>query len=993
MGKVDIIQSSFAVGEIGPSLYGRSDLNAWWGNAVEICKNFIPRPYGSALSAPGTTYVATVSDSTLNTRLIKFVFNRTDSYILEMGDLYMRFFTNRGQIGSASGTEDLSAHSGSLTAHWKLNDDAANTTVDDATTSHDGTSSTNTNNLAATGVVGGAFNFNTTDYFSVADSDDFTRTASTQPMTILAWVYYGNNGNSQTIISKWSPPNGREYRLFVSSTDILKFNLFDDSAGQQATWSTDDPLPTGWNFIAVTFAGDGTNSNDAKIYVNGAIADVSTSISGTFVAMENTAAPIKVGARGVTDGGTDLWANRIDNVAFIQDELTSTEIAALYTTTAYQIATVYTESELNKIQTAQINDVIYMAHVNHPPQQLTRVASSEWTIANFAFVGGPFLDENTDDSITITASATTGTVNITVSPTNSNLFTVSASTLGHVNSYWMIGGLAQTNATTGLEEFGYVKITDVINTYTATATVIKNLKVSTATAVWAEGAWSAVRGYPSAVTLHDNRLCFAGTTAEPQKVWASKVFEYENFALGTQADDDAMNLALASTESNEIQWLESSRSLIAGTYNGVFPISSPEGTVLTPDNVQARDNVGFGCSDIEPMHLGSYVYFIQRFKKRLRELFYLWENDTYKATDSTIRAPHIFGDGAVEGDVAEVPDPVMSFVVTDGTIANFVREPDQEQFAWSSRTTDGTFTSIAIIPSQAADYDEAWVIAERWINGVQKKYVEYINSPEVPVRQDLCQYLDSALCYSAYGSTATSSVTLTLTATDGTMTMSASTAYFAAGDVNDRIRAINTVDGTVLGEAVITAHTSGTEVTASITTIFTAASYVAGDWGKSVTVLSGLDHIEDKTVGILADGQVESLTKSVSSNSITLDSDAFVVNIGLSYDQIIKTLPKEAGNARGSARGKFQRYNEVIFNVNRSTQDFQYGTGADSLDNVIQAFTPTVTTLYTGVIPSGEGGLAMRGGHNRDASIYIKNSNPLPIELLNIMGTLDSYEK
>ena len=57
------------------------------------------------------------------------------------------------------------------------------------------------------------------------------------------------------------------------------------------------------------------------------------------------------------------------------------------------------------------------------------------------------------------------------------------------------------------------------------------------------------------------------------------------------------------------------------------------------------------------------------------------------------------------------------------------------------------------------------------------------------------------------------------------------------------------------------------------------------------------------------------------------------------------------------------------------------------------AITPTVTTLYTGILPPQGGGIAMRGGYKRGAQVYIKNSNPLPIELLSIMGSLDTNDK
>jgi hypothetical protein len=81
MPKVNHIQTSFAGGEFGPALFGRTDI-AQYANACQIVENFLIRPYGPALSTPGTRYIATASHSTLQTRLIKFIFNRTDAYVI-----------------------------------------------------------------------------------------------------------------------------------------------------------------------------------------------------------------------------------------------------------------------------------------------------------------------------------------------------------------------------------------------------------------------------------------------------------------------------------------------------------------------------------------------------------------------------------------------------------------------------------------------------------------------------------------------------------------------------------------------------------------------------------------------------------------------------------------------------------------------------------------------------------------------------------------------
>lgn len=1196
--KIDTIQTSFAGGQFGASLVGRTDV-ASYANACQIVQNMVIRTAGSAISMPGTRYVATVSDSTLRTRLIPFIFNQTDAYIIEMGDMYMRFFTDRGQIVSQSGTEDLSAYTANLKAHWKMNDNVGGTgttLVLDAVGVHDGTASTVTSSLSTTAIVSTGFDLDGRYYISVADHDDFTRTVSSQPMTVMGWFYYLTNGAKQNIFSKlneyecsinssrelsfsvFSPnsnmklllncdgldgsttftdasasahtvtangnaqvdtaqsvfggasllldgtgdylsipdnadwnlgtgsftidfrvrfasstgtqtfisqyqdssnywvfkqkfatnsmaveivsggsttantshpytfstdtwyhvalvKSGSQFSVYVNGTlvqaensaeipnntgslyigsldgssDFLNGHIDEfrvikgvavwtanftppDEAYQSAipnSWTLDDTITEGWHFLGVVFKGDGTSSADCKIYLDGALSLNTFSSDPSFVLMENTSNLFRIGTTSAA--GSNIWNGKLDNLSFIHQELTANQIALLYLTSVYQISTVYSANEIFDVQFTHINDVVYLTHPNYPPQQLTRTSANEWAIVDFDFVGGPFLDENVT-ATTLTASATTGTVNITVTPTNVSIFTLSTSTLGHHNVYFAIGGLAQTNTTTGLQETGYVQITHVINSYTATATVIKNLKVSTATALWSEGAWSAVRGYPSCVGIHEKRLWFARTTTEPQKTWASKIFEFDNFALDTQADDDALNLELYYDESDEIQWLIPSRSLIAGTFGGAFPINSGTADTITPDTVQAKEQVGFGAGSVLPKILGSFVYYIQRFGKKLREMFYFWENDSYKALDATILSHDILGDGALDMDVVKESEPLICCVRTDGTLAILTREVDQKVQAWSKHTTNGTYTSIAVIPSQSRDYDEAWVIVERWVNGNQRKYVEFFEDIKIPNQQYDCLYLHSALTYNAYESSSSSSVSVSLSASSGSVTLTSSSAYFLGSHVGRRIRAINTA-GDTIGQGQITATASTTSITLSITTTFNSLSYQGGLWGLSVASISGLDHLEAKTIGILADGLTESLTRTVASGSVTLGSNYFIIHAGLSYDQILFTLPPQVQGPRGNVHGQIQRFSEIGFKVNRSTQNFKYGPDEDNLDDVNLVITPTVTSLYTGYLPSAEGGIAMRGGYTRGAQIYIKNSQPLPLEILNITGTLETNEK
>lgn len=93
------IQTNLTAGELSPRMALRVDF-AKYGNGVETLENYIVLPQGGVTRAPGTRYVAEVKDSTKSTRLIPFEFSTTQAYMLEFGDLYIRFYRGGGRIGS-----------------------------------------------------------------------------------------------------------------------------------------------------------------------------------------------------------------------------------------------------------------------------------------------------------------------------------------------------------------------------------------------------------------------------------------------------------------------------------------------------------------------------------------------------------------------------------------------------------------------------------------------------------------------------------------------------------------------------------------------------------------------------------------------------------------------------------------------------------------------------------------------------------------------------
>jgi len=97
MPKASPIQSSFNTGEITPLLYGRPDLENY-RNALQTSLNGIPLIQGPWARRPGTYFTAEVKDSSKATRVVPFKFSTTQAYIIEFGNLYVRFYRNNGPI-------------------------------------------------------------------------------------------------------------------------------------------------------------------------------------------------------------------------------------------------------------------------------------------------------------------------------------------------------------------------------------------------------------------------------------------------------------------------------------------------------------------------------------------------------------------------------------------------------------------------------------------------------------------------------------------------------------------------------------------------------------------------------------------------------------------------------------------------------------------------------------------------------------------------------
>ncbi len=84
-------------GEMSSSLKGRTDTVPYYAMA-ETLENVLCTHYGSVFKTPGTKHLARTKTIANDSRLIPFIFSTGQSYMLEFGDSYIRFFQGGGSM-------------------------------------------------------------------------------------------------------------------------------------------------------------------------------------------------------------------------------------------------------------------------------------------------------------------------------------------------------------------------------------------------------------------------------------------------------------------------------------------------------------------------------------------------------------------------------------------------------------------------------------------------------------------------------------------------------------------------------------------------------------------------------------------------------------------------------------------------------------------------------------------------------------------------------
>lgn len=327
---------------------------------------------------------------------------------------------------------------------------------------------------------------------------------------------------------------------------------------------------------------------------------------------------------------------------------------------------------------------------------------------------------------------------------------------------------------TSSTQSGIVRINGILSDEEAEITVVSKVSQTTDTKRWAEGAWSGVRGYPSAITLFEERAVYGFTNSDQQDIWLSETGRFEDFEAGIK---DADSFALTIPTANRGKWLGSLETLIAGTSGGEWRIKAPLDEALTPKNWDIKKQTSYGGADVQVVEVGSVILFIDFVGRKIREVTFVDADQKYVAHDLTSLAEHITTSGVVCFAHQRNPDSILWCVLDNGNLISLSYEREHNVVAWARHPMDGLVQSVAVIP--ASGEDEVWISVVRAVDGENKVYIEQFQSRYLDIRKENSFFVDSGIIYNSI---------LTDTITDLDHLEGKIVAILADGEVLDRQR-------------------------------------------------------------------------------------------------------------------------------------------------------------------------------------------------------------
>ena len=639
--------------------------------------------------------------------------------------------------------------------------------------------------------------------------------------------------------------------------------------------------------------------------------------------------------------------------------ISGTAIVSNYTTNCN-----WTTAQLFELNFAQFGDTIFVTHRDNPIRKIFRSSATTFTVSEFAFG----IDEDTpavsgvnkiyapfykyDDS-TVTVTLSTGATGTGRTVTASAAVFV-PDCVGH---YLEVDG-------------SQMKITGYTSATVVTVTIVEAVSAGAGPHFnWKEEAISDHRGYPQAVTFHNNRLWFGGLKSRPAGIIASRISEYFNFSVGTGEADEAIDLDIAGSEVNEVRHMLSGKDLQVFTDGGEYYIPRANDNTITPGNVSVLRQTPYGISRTAPVMFDQAAGFIQKNGKAVREFIYSDIEDGYKSTSVSILAQHL------------IDNPKQVAVIK----GNFTRPEQYAFFLNNGSTYPGTF---AVFHSVRDEKIAGWTL---WSTRTDDYYQSLISLNEYLV---CCvkRQLNGSTVYTLERFGDDDSISLDMQTTS-TVNQKGTPLVNGASQTGSVLAVDGFTSDPQINETFTIAGDS-TEYTIQAVTNNGSGSYdlnldqaLASTPADNaiITLVKGFLHDVN---GIYTNEQINAVEGNSSlgaftvsaSDTITLNTPrASGVEIGFNYTPILETMPIDKELPEGPLTGLPRRISRAIIDLNSALDLTVKAADTTSKSLVVQQVNFTGGSDLTPVTEKKEFFFL---GYDKSPTVTLSQDDPLPIKIL-----------
>lgn len=959
-----VAQRSFASGEIAPALYARVDM-VKYATGLRTCKNMLIRRSGGAENRPGTQFIGEVPFSFTKGRILPFIFNSSQTYVLEFSDKKLRIIKNGASIYDKTITITGITNSGGS------NIAAQATSVGHGLTSGD--------LIDLNGVVGMPEVNGRRYCVVVIDADTFGLydVNNLHPVSSVTFGTYTSGGTANRVYTIATPYAEADLATihFIQSADVI--TITHNNYLQRKLTRTAD---SAWTLSPYTFTPGIAAPGSLVLTSQDGTHDIPGTPWGYVVtAVDKTTFEESV-ASSVVETGDDLTVSSDRYNLITWGAVANAGYYNVYKHTSYLGALGFIAS-VNGTSYTDTSPGGHPDFTNTPP-----------------VLRDPFNFIATISGIT---KASPGVVTATAH----------GFAAGEVIDISGVAGMTEVN---GLVAVVTSPATDSFSLYDTSGAPIDTSGFTTYTSA---GQAAGRSKYPATASYYQERLCFANLKSDPEGTYTSKSGVYQDFKVSVPTrDDDAITFKATGRQVNEIRHLVDLGVLIQLTSGGEHICKGDISGVLKPSAINRRQYSYIGSAKLQPVIVGQTAIFLQEQGSLVYDIGFDESGGlSINSDELSLDSLHLFeGYQITDWAYQKTPHSILWAVRSDGVLLGLTYVRDQKIFAWHRHYFNGTgpntfgaipdlVQNVCVVPEN--NEHVVYLTVQRYVHGEYRRYIErmytrknFINQPMLAFGQSSLgsAFMDSCLSFDGRN---TDPLNQAISITGGTNwdeneTLTLTTAgFFLASDVGKQIHVVMH-DSSVL-RFTVTAYTSSNVVSAKPNRTVPVADRINSTWqfGRAVKDLSGLNHLEGLKVSVLADGFVQANPNNprysqltVTDGKITIPNAAVVIFVGLPKIDDIETLDIDSAQSE-TVVAKQKLINEVNLWLENSRGGF-VGTSppendaTDALQNLTE-LVPDNAEDYESppALVTDTRKQEVAGNWNNNGRVFIRQIDPLPITI------------